>query len=103
MLFGLSDKTIDQIRKVFSADKKVLRVRIFGSRALGTHREGSDIDLAIEGMRLNLEDILETRVNLEKLSLPYRFDLLDFSKINEPDLIDHIERVGKIFYERQKT
>lgn len=100
MAFGISDAALNGIHSVFTGSRKVHRVRIFGSRAMGRQREGSDIDLAIEGEALTLDDLLDLRLGLENLQLPYRFDLLDLAMVDEPALRDHIERVGQVVFER---
>ncbi len=103
MQFGLTQKVIDQIRAVFLTVPKVTRVRIFGSRALGKQNEGSDIDLAIEGSGIELNDLLEIKVKLKKHPLPYRFDLVDFGRLVDPSLREHIGRVGVMIFERVET
>ncbi|WP_119394713.1 nucleotidyltransferase family protein [Salinibius halmophilus] len=66
---------------------------LFGSRTLGTERPGSDIDLCImddiDIVTLNAIDI-----DLEDLLLPVKVDLTKWSSIDNPDLKDHINRVG---------
>jgi predicted nucleotidyltransferase len=100
MPFGLSDPVLERILSVFAGSPKVDRVRIFGSRALGSFREGSDIDLAIEGAGLELDDLLQLRLLLDNLMLLYRFDLVDVARIENESLRDHIERFGKVVFER---
>ena len=102
MKSGLTEKGIKQIQEVFEDHSKVDIVLLFGSRAKGNYREGSDIDLAIKGRKLTHEDILRIGVQLEELNLPYKIDLLNYHTINELALVEHIDRVGVVFYERWK-
>lgn len=98
--FGLSTEEIERIRSVFSNYQQVDRVLIFGSRAMGTHRLASDIDLALFGQ--NLDSIVLTRIefDLDDLLLPYTFDLCIFDKLMNPEFRDHISRVGLEFFNR---
>ncbi len=98
--FGLSPATIDKIHSVFRNHKHVERVIIYGSRSKGNYLPGSDIDLVMTGYELKIQDVLDIRVELEKLDLPYFVDLLILDAIETPDLLEHIERVGLLFYQR---
>lgn len=100
MLYGLKKTTIESINKVFSNYSEVEQVVVYGSRAMGNYKNGSDIDLTFKGDDLNLTLINKIDLELDDLMLPYTFDLSIYSHIKNPDLIDHIERVGKVFYKR---
>jgi uncharacterized protein len=102
--FGLSEEAMKWILRAIHVFPEIEEVIIFGSRAKGTHKPGSDIDFAIKG---NLPDYSypeKLRAMLQEgLYLPYFFDVLDYSKISNADLKDHIDRVGKIFYSKNET
>jgi predicted nucleotidyltransferase len=98
MKFGLSDKVIECIQKVFHDEPKVDKVIIFGSRAKGNFKPGSDIDLAIKGNEISFNDVLSLSVKLDDLDLPYKIDLINYSSVKDKDVIEHINRVGIIFY-----
>ncbi len=98
MEYGLEATDIQQIRAVFARHPRVKEVILFGSRAMGNYKEGSDIDLAIAGTGLTLDDIMELNDGLERLGMLYKFDLQNMAVIKDPDVINHIKRVGKIFY-----
>jgi|JI8StandDraft_1071087.scaffolds.fasta_scaffold260428_1 predicted nucleotidyltransferase len=99
--FGLSANAIEWITRVLKVFPEVEEAIIFGSRAKGTEKPGSDIDIAIKG---NLDDYrLTERLRLmlqEGLYLPYFFDIVDYEKIENPALKEHIDRVGKLFYKQ---
>jgi predicted nucleotidyltransferase len=97
---GLKEDTLEQIINVFARIPKIEEVIIFGSRAMGTHRKGSDIDLALKGKDINLDDLLKISTELDELELPYLFDLLVFDRIENRDLKNHIYRVGETIYHR---
>jgi predicted nucleotidyltransferase len=92
--FGLSTDALEGVLDVLRRSPRIHRVRLFGSRALGTFREGSDVDLAIEGAGLSLGDLLALHVRLDELNLPYGFDLVDVATVTNPALASHIERFG---------
>jgi len=100
MEFGLKDKTIEDIRSIFTRFPEVETVIIYGSRAKGNYKNGSDIDLTFKGKDLSLKTINAIDHEIDDLLLPYTFDLSIYEHIDNPDLHDHIERAGKVFYKR---
>jgi len=98
MKFGLPDDTIRMFHSVFVRYPEVEEVIIYGSRAKGNYREGSDIDITLIGPQLT-EDIRSSIwLDLDDLNHPYLFDLSIFENLNSENLKDHIRRVGKTFY-----
>ena len=98
--FGLEESTIEKILGVFLQHAEIERVVLYGSRAKGNYRPGSDIDLTLVGKDLSHEQLLSIEHQLDDLLLPYLFDLSIFSDIEDSDVIAHINRVGFIFYEK---
>jgi predicted nucleotidyltransferase len=96
--FGLLPEQWRRIHAVFSDYPEIERVVLYGSRAKGTFRPGSDIDLALNGPALNMKIMNKLATQLDDLLLPYEFDLCEFDHIDNQDLIDHIRRVGKDVY-----
>lgn len=103
MLYGISEKSITKIRHVFTKYDNVTKVVLYGSRAKGGYKPGSDIDLTIIGDGLNLLLLNKLCIDLDDLLLPYTFDVSIMAQISNPDLIEHIKRVGKVFYKRDMT
>ena len=101
MKFGLTENTIKQINSVFEEFPQVEEVVIYGSRAKGNYRPGSDLDFTFKGKNLNHYILNSIGLELDKLFLPYILDISDFNKISNRDFIEHINRVGKIFYARE--
>lgn len=95
--FGLSQKTIDQIRQVLTKNPKVQRVILYGSRAKGNYKSGSDIDLTLQAPGLSLSDLMKLDNEIDELLLPYKVDLSLFHQIENPSLVEHIQRVGVDF------
>jgi predicted nucleotidyltransferase len=93
---GLKPVVLEKIRKVFAAYPEINQVILYGSRAKGNYRRGSDIDLTIKSDQLTLLQLMRIEQELDDLLLPYKIDLSLFRTIENQDLIDHIERVGLI-------
>ncbi len=91
---GLSDQLFSQVTAVLSKHSEVERAVLFGSRAKGTHRPGSDIDLALTGPRLDWRAVGSLYDELDDLLLPYRFSLIIFDANTDPDVAAHVARVG---------
>lgn len=95
---GLSEETIHKITDVFLEQPNITKAILYGSRAKGNFRNGSDIDLVLIGDKLIYNDLTKVVMRLDDLFLPYTFDISLFNQIDNPDLIDHISRVGLVFY-----
>lgn len=99
--FGLKETTIQKICGVLARYPQVERAVLYGSRAKGTYRNGSDIDLTLSGEPgLTLEVLYKIMHELDELLLPYTIDLSLFKDISDPEVVEHIRRVGIIFYEK---
>ena len=101
MKYGLNDSTIEKIQHVFETFSEIDKVVLYGSRAKGNYRDGSDIDLTLFGAELNQQSCSTIAEALDDLLLPYTIDLSVFDQLKHPALEAHIERVGKIFYQRK--
>jgi predicted nucleotidyltransferase len=99
--FGLSGKTLEEISGVIARHPQVERAVIYGSRAKGNYKSGSDIDLTLFGEALGFDDLLKIMTELDDLLLPYTFDLSIFRMIDHEELREHIGRVGQELYRRQ--
>jgi predicted nucleotidyltransferase len=100
MKYGLEEKTIEQIQTVFSNHQNVEKVVLYGSRAKGSYKTGSDIDLTLYGKKLTLKTLHNVENDLDDLLLPYKVDLSIFDQISNPELIEHILRVGIVLYDK---
>ncbi|MEW6221572.1 MAG: nucleotidyltransferase domain-containing protein [Thermodesulfobacteriota bacterium] len=101
MPYGLAGETLERIVAVLSRHQSVERAVLYGSRAKGTHRPGSDIDLALSGAGLDLQSLNRICLDLDDLLLPYTFDVSLLDRMVNPQLKAHIERVGQEFYVRE--
>lgn len=100
MKYGLSEEIITKITNVFASFSEIEKVVIYGSRAKGSHKLGSDIDFVLYGKDLNSDLCANVAEKLDDLLLPYTIDLSVFDTLEHTDLCEHIKRVGKVFYER---
>ena len=100
MAFGLNDVTIKRIQEVFACFPEIEEVLIYGSRAMGNFRPGSDIDLTIKTGSPGLDLLNRICLQLDDLMLPHLFDVSFFGSIQNPELIGHIYRAGKLFYRK---
>lgn len=98
--FGLSEQTIYAIKQVFHTHNSIEKVLIYGSRAKGNFKNGSDIDLTIISASTSSDELLLIANELDDLMLPYKIDLSLMRQIENNDLLDHIQRIGVIFYQR---
>ena len=98
--FGLSDWTMNDLRSVFRQHPKVRKVILFGSRAKGNYRTGSDIDLALVRSDIDHEEMLRIYNDIDDLGLLYKVDLLHYEEKQGTPIGEHIDRVGKVFYQR---
>lgn len=102
--FGLKESVIQQICAVFAKYPPVAKAVLYGSRAKGNYKTGSDIDLTLlGGEELTLRVLYKIMGELDDLLLPYMFDLSIFRDISDPDVVEHIQRVGVTFYEYKLT
>lgn len=98
--YGIPEYALDRIKAIFKTHPKISKVWLYGSRALGTYRLGSDIDLCLEGPLLNTTDLLQIENQLDDLLLPWKIDLSIRQGIDNGDLLEHITQNGKILYEK---
>jgi uncharacterized protein len=102
MLYGLPLHVVKSLQSILAQHPLVESALLYGSRAKGTERTGSDIDLALVGDSLQLDDLFRIENDLDDLMLPYRLDIALLHQINNRDLQEHITRVGVRLYERHK-
>jgi len=99
MPYGLIDRDLKHIIASVQAFPEISSVVLFGSRAKGTQKPGSDVDLAIKGESITYETTVRLADVLnEEKPLPYFFDVLHYESINDTQLVEHIDRVGVLLY-----
>lgn len=98
--FGLPATAIQALRGVLQQFPQISLATVYGSRAKGNFRPGSDLDLTLEGPNLTFGDLTRISMALDDLMLPWKIDLSLLSHIDNPDLLAHIARVGKPLWVR---
>lgn len=96
--FGLPEITIKELTRYFKACPEIEKVVIYGSRAKGTYRNGSDIDLAV--WTDDHENSYRIAGDLYDLPTPYKFDVIDYKTLTHEGMKNSIDRDGKLFYQR---
>jgi len=94
MIDGLKPATKKQIMEVLTANPRVERVVLFGSRAMGTYSATSDIDIALFGSKLTLDDHANLLAALEGLSIAQTVDLVLINRVESKSLLSHVEKHG---------
>jgi uncharacterized protein len=98
-MIALTDSELQTLRDVFSRFSDISEVILFGSRARGTHRPSSDVDLALKGKNLGLDTLAKLRYILEEeTNLPYFFDIVIYDRVEIPELKEHIDSFGEVIY-----
>lgn len=100
MSHGLSPDTVAAIQSVLARFPTVERAVLYGSRAKGNYRKGSDIDLTLIGAEVDRTIAGDVALELDDLPIPYKVDVSAFARLTHAGLIDHIRRVGLPIYER---
>lgn len=101
MDLGVKDSELNALRGWLAGNDKIERAVVYGSRAKGTHKKFSDIDIALWGPELTHRDVVRLLCSYEELLLPYQMDLLIFNRLKNKELVGHIERVGQVIYTKK--
>ncbi len=99
---GLGEQVVTLMQQVFRNHPEVEKVILYGSRAKGNYKVGSDIDLSMQGEGLNFSLLSTIHEELYTLPIPYTVDLSILDNIENANLVEHIQRIGKIFYSKEK-
>jgi len=97
---GIKEEALQKLNKVFASYPGIDKVILYGSRAKGNYKDGSDIDLVLIAPQFTLTDLNKIENRIDDLLLPWKIDLALFHQIENPDLLEHIKRAGISFYEK---
>ena len=100
--YGIQSRDLENIISILRSDNKIEKAILFGSRAKGNYAPGSDIDIAIKGNDLKLDDLLNVISWTDELSLPYKFDIILYDRVKEAGLLRHIDQAGIVLFEQAK-
>ncbi|WP_297286604.1 nucleotidyltransferase domain-containing protein [uncultured Brachyspira sp.] len=95
----LDEKILKEIRNICAKYKNIEKVMLFGSRAIDKERYNSDIDLAIVG---EFDFLFCERLKEEFENMPtlLKFDVVDYNNITNGELINDINKYGKVIYSK---
>lgn len=102
-MYGLTTLEWETLQKIFARNERIEQVVLYGSRAKGTHKPFSDVDLTLFGERLTRQDLNHLAEALDESLLPYHFDISLFRALKNEALKEHIHRIGKPVYQRQES
>lgn len=102
MNHGLTPRDLERISQAAAQFPAIEQLVLFGSRAKGSHKKGSDVDLALKGQGVTdiVANALSDLLN-EQLPLPYFFDVVLYDSLTTPALLEHIDRVRQVIYCRE--
>jgi predicted nucleotidyltransferase len=103
LLFGLSQKNVDRLSGVFAKYPLIDHIDIFGSRAKGTFRSGSDIDLAVYTKGGDDPQFSNLWLDVDALPIAFKIDLVDMNRLQNEKLAASIKRDGVRFYPLSRT
>ncbi len=94
MIPGLPAEASRAVIDLLTEETPIRQAFLYGSRAKGNFRPGSDIDLCLDAPELDFSSLVRFEDRLDDLMLPWRFDVSIRQQIDNPALLDHIDRVG---------
>lgn len=101
--FGFRVKDMKYMLELFALNPEIEKVILYGSRAMGTYENGSDVDMALTGSKVNFDTVAHIHYVLEEASpMPLMFDVLHYDTLKNKKLEEQIDKHGKIIYERKK-
>lgn len=103
MIFGLTKKCLLKLKTIFEKYEEIESVIIYGSRAKGNYREGSDIDLTLVGDKISHDLLNKILQEIDLLNIPYLFDISVYKDLKSKGLLQHIRDYGKIFYKKTEA
>lgn len=96
--FGLSERIVDSLRDVFARYPMVRKAVMYGSRAAGSHRSYSDIDIAVMAPAMQDRDFSALWNELDDLPILFRLDVVHFERVSNPRLRQNIIAEGVVLY-----
>ncbi len=104
MKYGLSESQLQEILGILASYDEVEKAVIFGSRAVGNYKKASDVDIAIFGKKVDFTLVSKIKSHLEEETfLPFFFDVVAYSLIENDALKKDIDLKGKILFERKNA
>jgi predicted nucleotidyltransferase len=103
-MYGLRESDLLEMNKTFKKFPQIEKVILFGSRAKGNSKNGSDVDICLIGNFVSHRTTTSVNAILnEETIMPYHFDVLNFNDLQNNELKEHIERVGKCIFDKNEN
>lgn len=99
MQYGLTEGELSALTTLFAKYTTIEQVILYGSRAKGNFRANSDIDITLVGENVDRSTLNSLYTEIDDLLLAYQFDISIFHQLSNPDLVEAIEKTGKLIYE----
>lgn len=96
--YGIEEEIFELIIDTFKSINEIENVVLFGSRAKGTFKRTSDIDLAVQFTDGEKKQLLMRK--LDEMRCALKFDVLDIRKIENEKLLYNIRNEGKTIYQK---
>ena len=102
MHYGLTEAQLQTIIAYLSCYPEIEEAVLFGSRALGSYKKASDVDIAIKGPQVTIFTAAALKSKLEdETVIPYFFDIVPYPKVTHPEFLQHIDSYGISIYKQQ--
>lgn len=99
MKYGLSEKQLNEIITLIAAYPEIESAVLFGSRAIDTYKEASDVDIALKGEKITASLAAKLKYQFEEDTyLPFFFDFVAYPTITNEALKKHIDTKGVSIY-----
>ena len=100
MRWGIGQSFWDGLCEVFAAHPTIEAVVLFGSRARGTQRKGSDVDLCVFGREFSFDDRLAVMDQIDDLWWPYHVDIIHWESSRSPEWRQEVRLDAQLVYQR---
>lgn len=101
--WGLKSSVVNNMRAILTRYPQVSMATLYGSRAKGNFKPGSDIDICLDGSELTFRTMLSIANALNALELPQKIDLILRNLVDNPEFLSEIDRTGTVFYQPNST
>lgn len=96
-IYGLTERDMKTIQDIFKRYSDITQVRLFGSRAKGNYKQGSDIDLVLMDTGVSSKVMSDIAFEFEESSLPYMVDLVNYPTLKHKNLLSILIELGLFF------
>ena len=100
-MYGFSEQNIKELREILASIPAIEEAIIYGSRARGDYKPASDVDITLKGSKLTFRDVALLDDKLYYSYLPYYFGTSIIADLTNEELIENINRCGKVFYKKE--